>query len=66
MLPERDSCPGDVFADHTAILSNNQPERAVSELERIYELQTGRVLEDDELIDTRDAAYGATADWERG
>ena len=38
----------------------------VSELERLYELQTGRVLENGELIDTRDAAYGSTADWERG
>ena len=38
----------------------------VSELDRIYELQTGRVLEDGELIDTRDATYGATADWQRG
>ena len=38
----------------------------VSELERIYELQTGRVVEDGELIDTREAAYGSTADWERG
>ena len=27
----------------------------VCELERIYELQTGRVLENGELIDTRDA-----------
>ena len=38
----------------------------VSELERIYELQTGRVLENGELIDTREGAYGSTADWERG
>lgn len=34
----------------------------VSELERLYELQTGRVLENGELIDTWDAAYGSTAD----
>lgn len=38
----------------------------VSELERIYEIQTGRVLENGDVIDTRDAAYGSTADWERG
>lgn len=38
----------------------------VSELERIYELDTGRVLDDADLIDTREAAYGSTADWERG
>ena len=38
----------------------------VSELERLYELQTGRVLDDAEVIDTREAAYGSTADWERG
>ena len=38
----------------------------VSELERLYELQTGRVLDNGELIDTRDTAYGSTADWERG
>lgn len=38
----------------------------ISELDRIYEIQTGRVLEDGEVIDTRDAAYGATADWQRG
>ena len=38
----------------------------VSELERIYELETGRVLDDTDLIDTREAAYGSTTDWERG
>ena len=38
----------------------------VSELERLYELQTGRVLENNEVIDTRESAYGSTADWERG
>ncbi len=38
----------------------------ISELDRIYDLNSGRVLEDGELIDTRDAAYGATADWELG
>lgn len=38
----------------------------ISALDRIYELQTGRVLEDNDLIDPRNAAYGSTTDWERG
>ena len=38
----------------------------ISELERLYALDTGRVLTDAELIDTREAEYGATAAWERG
>lgn len=38
----------------------------VGELERIYDLHTGQVLEDNQLIDTREAAYGSTTDWERG
>lgn len=38
----------------------------ISKLERLYELQTGRVLEDVEVIDTREAEYGSTTDWERG
>jgi hypothetical protein len=38
----------------------------ISDLERIYDLQTGRVLGDAEVIDTRDAEYGSTTDWERG
>lgn len=38
----------------------------VSELERIYDLKTGRVLADAETIDTRESEYGSTTDWERG
>jgi hypothetical protein len=38
----------------------------ISALERIYDLPTGRVLEDTEVIDTREAEYGSTTDWERG
>lgn len=38
----------------------------VSELERIYDLQTGRVLEDSEVIETAGHEYGSTSDWERG
>jgi hypothetical protein len=38
----------------------------VSELERIYELQTGRVLENGDVIDTKAGTYGSTADWQRG
>ena len=38
----------------------------ISELERLYDLQTGRVLDDAEVVDTRDATYGSTIDWERG
>ncbi len=38
----------------------------ISELERLYDLQSGRVLDDAEVVDTRDAEYGSTTDWERG
>ena len=38
----------------------------VSDLERLYDLRSGRVLEDAEVIDTRKAEYGSTTDWERG
>jgi len=38
----------------------------VSELERIYELGSGRVLADAEVIDAEAAEYGSTLDWERG
>jgi hypothetical protein len=38
----------------------------VSALEKLYDLQTGRVLEETEQIDTREAEYGSTVDWERG
>ena len=38
----------------------------ISALERIYELSSGRVLGDTEVIDTEEAEYGSTLDWERG
>ncbi len=38
----------------------------ISELERIYDLRTGRVFEDTDVIDTHEAQYGSTTDWERG
>ena len=38
----------------------------ISALERIYELSSGRVLGDTEVIDTDGAEYGSTLDWERG
>ena len=38
----------------------------ISELERLYDLQSGRALDDAEVVDTRDAEYGSTTDWERG
>lgn len=43
-----------------------KPLADVSELERIYELDSGRVLADAEIIDTENAEYGSTLDWERG
>jgi len=38
----------------------------ISELERLYELDSGRVLNDTEVIDTNETEFGATLDWERG
>jgi len=38
----------------------------ISELEQLYDLKSGRVLANDEVVDTREAAYGSTTDWERG
>ncbi len=38
----------------------------ISELEQLYDLKSGRVLANDEMVDTREAAYGSTTDWERG
>lgn len=38
----------------------------ISALERIYELESGRVLVDTEVIDSENAEYGSTLDWQRG
>jgi hypothetical protein len=38
----------------------------ISALERIYELDSGRVLGDTEVIDAENAEYGSTLDWQRG
>jgi hypothetical protein len=38
----------------------------ISALEKIYELDSGRVLGNTEVINTEDAEYGSTLDWERG
>ena len=38
----------------------------ISELEQLYDLKSGRILANDEVVDTREAAYGSTTDWERG
>jgi hypothetical protein len=38
----------------------------ISALERIYELDSGRVLADTEVIDAENAEYGSTLDWQRG
>jgi hypothetical protein len=38
----------------------------ISALERIYELDSGRVLVDTDVIDAENAEYGSTLDWQRG
>jgi hypothetical protein len=38
----------------------------ISDLEQLYDLKSGRVLANNEVVDTREAAYGSTMDWERG